>query len=155
MDVDSAMKKIYLDCCSLQRPFDNRSQLRIHVEAEAILAVLSLFESGKVFLLSSEITEYEINRIADQDRKFFCLEYLKKMSTRVSLNKEVKDLAKNYSTRSIDSVDALHLASANFGEADYFCTCDDKLYKKASILKLDVMKVVKPLELIEEIENET
>ena len=34
--------RIYLDTCSLQRPLDDRSQLRIRQEAEAILYVLEL-----------------------------------------------------------------------------------------------------------------
>lgn len=32
--------KIYLDNCSLQRPLDDKSQIRIRLEAEAILAVI-------------------------------------------------------------------------------------------------------------------
>lgn len=32
--------KIYLDTCSLQRPFDDRSQMRIALEAQAILEIL-------------------------------------------------------------------------------------------------------------------
>lgn len=40
--------KIYLDTCSLQRPLDSRNQVRIIVEAEAILGILSLFESGRI-----------------------------------------------------------------------------------------------------------
>ena len=35
--------KIYLDMCSLQRPLDTKTQLRIAVEAEAVLIVVSLF----------------------------------------------------------------------------------------------------------------
>lgn len=38
--------KIYLDCCSLRRPFDDKSQPRIAVEAEAVLVILSLCESN-------------------------------------------------------------------------------------------------------------
>jgi predicted nucleic acid-binding protein len=30
----------------------------------------------------------------------------------------------------IKPLDALHLASAESGKADYFCTCDDKIIKK-------------------------
>nr|VFK11339.1 MAG: hypothetical protein BECKLPF1236A_GA0070988_1005215 [Candidatus Kentron sp. LPFa]VFK29956.1 MAG: hypothetical protein BECKLPF1236C_GA0070990_100997 [Candidatus Kentron sp. LPFa] len=44
---------IYLDTCCIQRPLDDRLQPRIDLEAEAILAVLDLIESGAVRLLSS------------------------------------------------------------------------------------------------------
>jgi len=46
--------RIYLDACSLQRPLDDRTQPRINVEAEAILTILNLVESGDLELLSSE-----------------------------------------------------------------------------------------------------
>jgi hypothetical protein len=31
---------VYLDMCCLKRPFDDQSQLRIHLESEAILALM-------------------------------------------------------------------------------------------------------------------
>ena len=34
--------KIYLDTCSLQRPLDNKTQLRVMVESEAVLGLLAL-----------------------------------------------------------------------------------------------------------------
>ena len=33
--------RIYLDTCSLQRPLDDRHQVRIALEAEAVLAILA------------------------------------------------------------------------------------------------------------------
>ena len=53
------MTTIYLDNCSLQRPHDDQSQVRVYLEAQAILAVITLFEQGKVELLSSESLYYE------------------------------------------------------------------------------------------------
>lgn len=37
--------RVYLDICCLKRPFDDQSQPRIHLEAEAVLALLDA--SGK------------------------------------------------------------------------------------------------------------
>ena len=59
------MKVVYLDCCSLQRPFDDKSQPRIAVEAEAVLVILALCESDHLKLLSSEALQFEISRIPD------------------------------------------------------------------------------------------
>jgi predicted nucleic acid-binding protein len=50
-------------------------------------------------------------------------------------------------------LDALHLASAEKGKADYFCTCDDKFLKKAKKISDLVIKVISPIELIEEIKE--
>ena len=69
--------RIYLDCCSLQRPFDDKSQPRIAVEAEAVLAILALCESGSLKLISSDALLFEIGHIPDQDREDDVLEILK------------------------------------------------------------------------------
>ena len=53
--------KIYLDNCSLQRPLDSKTQTRIVLEAEAVLGILTLLESGKVALVSSEALRFEID----------------------------------------------------------------------------------------------
>jgi len=50
-------------------------------------------------------------------------------------------------------LDALHLASAEIGHADYFCTCDDKLLKKAVSMQDLKTRFVSPIELIKEIEQ--
>jgi hypothetical protein len=39
--------------CSLQRPLDSKTQVRVAVEAEAILNVIALWESGHFELISS------------------------------------------------------------------------------------------------------
>ena len=46
---------VYLDTCSIQRPFDDQSQLRIALEAEAVLQVIQLAEQEVVDLLASEM----------------------------------------------------------------------------------------------------
>ena len=53
--------RIYLDACSLQRLLDDRTQPRINIEAEAVLTVLRLIESGDLELLSSEALGFEID----------------------------------------------------------------------------------------------
>lgn len=61
--------KIYLDNCALQRPLDDKSQMRIRLEAEAVLSVLELCKAGELDLISSEALELEEERrelFADQ-----------------------------------------------------------------------------------------
>jgi predicted nucleic acid-binding protein len=144
--------KIYLDCCSLQRPFDDRSQLRIRVEAEAILSVLSLFESGELELINSDAIELEVGNISDWERRFFCQQFLLKIKDKIKVNEEVEKLARKYVSNGIKPLDALHLALASVSGADFFCTCDDTFYKKAKSEGFQNMKIVKPMELIEDIE---
>jgi len=61
--------KIYLDNYALQRPLDDKSQMRIPLEAEAVLSVLELCKAGELDLISSEALELEEERrelFADQ-----------------------------------------------------------------------------------------
>jgi len=54
--------QLYLDTCSLHRPLGDKSQLRIALEAEAILAILAMWEAGAVGLASSDVLQFEVNR---------------------------------------------------------------------------------------------
>lgn len=51
------------------------------------------------------------------------------------------------------ALDALHLASAEKAGADFFCTCDDQLVKKARLLAAAGVKVLSPIEIIGEVEK--
>jgi hypothetical protein len=69
--------KIYLDMCSLQRPLDTKTQLRITVEAEAILGILALCESGQAELVASEALVFEAGRNPHPVRKRYAAEVFK------------------------------------------------------------------------------
>ena len=68
--------RIYLDLCSLQRPMDSKTQVRIILEAEAVLGILSLYESGEIELISSEALLFEIGRNPNMTRQEYALETL-------------------------------------------------------------------------------
>lgn len=63
------MLNIYLDVCCFNRPFDDQSQSRVRIEAEAVLAILERCEAGEWNILISEMVEIEIAQIADSDRR--------------------------------------------------------------------------------------
>jgi len=144
--------RAYLDCCSLQRPLDDRGQPRINVEAEAVLTILALVESGDLELPSSEVLEFEIANGPDAQRQARVRELLKLASQVVKVTDEIEAEAVTLVKSGIKPIDALHLATASGTKADYFCTCDDQLLKKGRKLKtLGETKVVSPLELIAEV----
>jgi hypothetical protein len=60
---------IYLDVFCLNRPFDDQTQDRIRLEAEAVLLILERCQAGEWRLLSSEAVDYGISRIPDVDRR--------------------------------------------------------------------------------------
>ncbi len=56
---------IYLDVCCLNRPFDDQTHDRIHLKAEAVLAILSRIGTGEWDWLSSNVVDFEINQTPD------------------------------------------------------------------------------------------
>ena len=144
--------RVYLDTCSLQRPLDDRSQPRVALEAEAVLMLLKLAEAGGLSLLSSEALEFEIGRVPNPTRRHHALRMLSVASERLVLSAEIEALSKTLHAAGLQPMDALHLALAVEHRADFFCTTDDRLLKKAKGLETRSTKLVTPIELVMEVE---
>jgi predicted nucleic acid-binding protein len=144
--------RIYFDMCSLQRPLDDQTQLRVLVEAQAVLGVLSLCESGQIELIASDALVFESEANPDAVRRDFAVQALAKAHHFVTTTAQIKAVAQTFIAAGLTPLDALHLASAMAVPADYFCTCDDRLLKKARLLDTASTKVVSPLELVSELQ---
>ncbi len=142
--------KVYLDNCCLNRPFDDQTQLRIHLESEAVKAILELCEQGTWSLICSQVNRFEIAATPDKDRK-------KKLQLSLALTKETIKLtpeiirqAKAYESSGLKAFDAMHLACAET-QADVLLTVDDKFLKKAVSLPTCQIRVSNPLTWLEEV----
>jgi len=60
---------IYLDVCCLNRPFDDQSQNRVRLEAEAVLSILEMADTGKLELAASDIIDDELSQMPDVERR--------------------------------------------------------------------------------------
>lgn len=60
---------IYLDNCCYNRPFDDQTQERIHLESESILAILKCGQTGKYKIVGSNILQLEIEKMHDVLKK--------------------------------------------------------------------------------------
>ncbi len=144
--------RIYLDVCCLNRPFDDQTQDRIHLKAEAILTILKFVEHGQWFLLNSDGIFYEINKIPDPERKSKIQLIISKACEYIRTNDRILARAEQIQKLSIKSYDALHIASAESGKADIFLTTDDlllnKMRKHVDKIKLTVRN---PLDWIKEV----
>src|SRR5271157_1582081 len=109
---------LYLDMCSLQRPLDDRTQLRIALEAEAVLGILALCQSGQARLLSSDALEYEAGRNPHPLRKAHTEEVLARAAQVIRVNPEIEQRAQAFNQAGLKPLDALHLASAVQASAD-------------------------------------
>lgn len=146
--------KIYLDNCSIQRPLDDKNQLRILIESETVLGILSSVESEQIERISSEVLIFEAGRITDIFRKEHTLRTLSRAKEVIMLDDEIEKRAEEFVRIGIKPIDALHLAAAEKIKADYLCTCDDKFLKKTKKINGIGTNVVSILELLKEIENE-
>ncbi|HHV81315.1 TPA: type II toxin-antitoxin system VapC family toxin [bacterium] len=122
--------KIYLDTSVLNRIFDNQSQVRIYLEATAVLLIFMLIDKGYLELVSSEVLIYENENNPYEERKLFVNSLIRKAKLFQELDEEILERAKEMETLGIKGLDALHIACAERLKVDYFLTCDDKIIKK-------------------------
>lgn len=145
--------KIYLDSCAIQRPLDTPSQVRIVLESEAVLGIIAFCDTGQAELLSSEALLYEGEQNSLPIRREHTFAVLSKAKNVINVTEKEKMRAANLMTFGIKPLDALHVALAETGNADYFCTCDDRLLRNAKRVKDLLVKVVNPVDLVQEIEK--
>jgi predicted nucleic acid-binding protein len=139
--------------CAIQRPLDTPNQIRIVLESEAVLGIITLCDIGQVELLSSEALIYEGEQGSFPVRSDHALAILSKAKKKILVSDKEKMRAEYLMKFGIKPLDALHLALAETGNADYFCTCDDRLLRNAKQVKGLFVKIVNPVDLVREIEK--
>lgn len=141
--------KIYLDTNVYNRPFDDQGEMRIRLEAEAFLSIMEKAASRSIIIIGSSALMYENSQNPFIERRERISSFLSIAATTVTLNDAIKNKALTLQDKGIGAMDALHLAYAEAGKAEYFLTCDDDILRKAAnnrgILKLQVCN---PLEFI-------
>jgi predicted nucleic acid-binding protein len=143
--------RIYLDNCCLQRPLDLQTQPRIRVETEAVFAVLAAVLAKEWVLCGSEVLEYEISRIPDAARRAESISVLSLATEFLQITQAVELRALSLEHQGLNAMDALHLATASEAKVDYFCSCDDKLLRKAGAIPGLGCRIISLLNLVVEI----
>ncbi len=140
------MLLIYVDVCCLNRPFDDQTQQRIRLEAEAVLLILTRCQSRKWRMLSSEAVNLEISRIPDVERKQRVQLLHSLVASIAKVTAQVERRALELEALGFQALDALHIACAEAGEADVLLTTDDRLLqtarKHSNLLKVRVANPV-------------
>ncbi len=123
-------KPIYLDVCTLSRPFDDQSYLRIRLETEAVNLILSKIKQGKYRLLVSPVHIKEIGAIEDIFERVELQTILEKFGEPVMVNMaKSRARAEELVSLGFGVADAAHVTIAEQAGA-LFISCDDKLIKK-------------------------
>jgi predicted nucleic acid-binding protein len=123
--------RIYLDVCCLNRPFDDSSQDRIRLEAEAVLSIYRKCRLGEWILLDSEVIESELRQTPDTQRVELIMVALSIAKAKAKLDVSLKRRASELVKLGLKPFDAAHIASAEAIAADVFLTTDDRLIRKA------------------------
>lgn len=97
--------KIYLDTCSIHRPLDSKNQVRILLEADAVLGIIAMCDSGAIELVSSEALLYEARRNPNPVRKQHAFAVLDKANTVIEINDIIEQRARLFVERGIKPLD--------------------------------------------------
>jgi predicted nucleic acid-binding protein len=141
--------KIYLDVSCLNRPFDDQSQGRIRLEADAVTIILGDIDAGRHEQVSSRMAEIEAAAITDEIRRRRILQLLPER--RMVLTADVFQRAEQLVDRGLAAADAVHVAAAEALNADVLLTCDDRLVRRCRHLANDLnVQVANPVDWLRE-----
>ena len=139
------MKKIYLDVCTLCRPFDDQNYLRIRMETDAYFLIMDRIQKRQYELIISPVHHSEVNSINDLYEKYQLLALFEKYSNMPKINlPEAKNRTIELNRKKFGLADAAHI-SFEEQSAEVFISCDDKLIKKCRKESLKI-KVYNPIE---------
>lgn len=142
--------KIYMDNCCLNRPSDDQSNPRIHLESEAIKTIIDLIENEIWELVSSDVLLYEILNTPDENRRRNLLGINDMAVNIISLTNTIKDKANYFEHCGLQAFDAMHLACAE-NNSDLLLTVDDRFIKKANHINNLEIIIKNPLQWLEEV----
>jgi predicted nucleic acid-binding protein len=123
--------KIYMDVCCLNRPFDDWTQARIRLEAEAILAIALRCQNQEWQLINSTALEAEISKTPNLSRRQRVMDSLVIAKSIIPVTKKILQRAKEMVPLGFKSFDALHVSCAESAQTDIFLTTDDRLLRNA------------------------
>jgi len=143
--------RVYLDVCCLNRPFDDQTQARIRLEAEAVLIILGQCEAGRLEWIASEVVDIEVGRIPNPERRHRVQLLVSHASHSITVGKRETERAQQLELWGVPAYDALHLACAESRGVDVFLTTDDQLLRKCMDLAEQLrMQVANPLAWLRE-----
>lgn len=147
------MHRIYLDMCCYNRPYDDQSQMKVALEAQAKLHIQELIREKKLELISSYMLRYECGNNPFPMRRDAILDFIDQNAYGYVGDERktiIEEKASEIMKTGIKFKDACHVASAIYSGCKYFISTDKRLLK----YKSDDIKMVTPIEFIVEIEED-
>lgn len=131
MAVQTPMRRrVYLDMCALNRPLDDQSQMRIRLETDAVLLILSHVRVHTLQMVVSPVHYREASANPDITRREHVLTLLQNIGSEVAVDAaEVRKRAEKLLQQGLGTADAAHVAFAEATESD-FVSVDDRLLRQ-------------------------
>lgn len=113
-------KRLYLDICTLCRPFDYQSQMRIHLETNAYYLILQALEDARYTRVVSPAHFEEATAISDVEERQEIVAVLKRLGTMADCHRvAARARAEDLHGKQFGLADAAHVALAE-ATADIF-----------------------------------
>ena len=142
---------IYLDYNCFQRGFDDPRQTRIRMEALACQDIFIKAELEEITLIWSFMHQDETALCPFIKRKLAVSSLANLCKMKLPPQEEIYQLARSLQQQGrFSAKDILHVACANYANAQFFLTCDDPLLKQ--LLKLNLsLTAMNPIDYIREV----
>jgi len=137
-------KRIYLDNCCFNRPYDDQANLNVHLEAEAKIFIQNEILKKTYELAWSFMMDYEISSNPFLDRKIVFFNWKNISVIDVDPTEEILKKGKELAEKNIKKKDPLHIACAIKAECGYFLTTDAKLLNK----EISEIHLINPLDFL-------
>jgi len=138
--------RIYLDNCAYNRPFDDKGQLSIRMEADAKLKIQEDIRKGIYELTWSYMNEYE-NNDNPYDEKREAIGIWAHIAAHICIpGDKILEKGKQIQQIAIKPKDSLNLACAIESNCQYFITTDKTLLKKAGAFP--GIEIINPIDFI-------
>ena len=93
---------------------------------------------------------FEVSQVPDAERRVELHRFLAAAEEIIMVDDGVRTRACQWESLGVKPMDALHLAAAEKGRVEVFCSCDDRLLSKCRGQTLTTMRILSPIELIKE-----
>lgn len=147
------VRRVYLDNCAYNRPYDSQSQMKIELETQAKLRIQRLIKEGRIELASSYMSLYECGENPDIDKANAITDFIEEYTSahagedRIDI---VEEKARKIMETGVKFKDACHIAAAILTGADYLISTDMRLLK----YKTDEIKLINPVDFFFEEEDD-
>ncbi len=145
-----------MDNCCYNRPYDDQSQIRISLEAQAKIFIQNAVRYGKIELATSYILAYENNRNPHVDNRISIGNFINDFTSVFididQVDEVISMAAEIMQSGGLKEMDASHIACAIKAECDYFLTTDDRILKYHSD-KIEIMNPIEFLKVLEVTQN--